>query len=293
MKSPAVRRSSFASPPAPTTGERTGARPQSHGRPGAKRRRHTDRHDRPPRRRPGDRPVPRPAVGTRTGTRPHGPGTAPGPARSARRGRRTDPGRRAAHAPAAARLRHGGHGRLRRRSRPRSMAAAGRGARRCRVVGRDVGGGGGGRDLYRRGRAVRCAGRAAAGTLRTRRLDDLWPNSGRGAAHPPRGRGRPGGRGAGPGRYPDRPRPARPGRLLRLRHAALHRPRPRVRVLVTGDELTHTGRPAPGQVRDALGPLLPSLVHTLGGGVTDLHHVPDRPAYHWPTPCATRHTTRT
>ncbi|WP_405950600.1 molybdopterin molybdotransferase MoeA [Streptomyces prunicolor] len=56
------------------------------------------------------------------------------------------------------------------------------------------------------------------------------------------------------------------------------RPRPRVRVLVTGDELTHTGRPAPGQVRDALGPLLPSLVHTLGGGVTDLHHVPDRPA---------------
>ncbi|MEV6503103.1 molybdopterin-binding protein [Streptomyces prunicolor] len=56
------------------------------------------------------------------------------------------------------------------------------------------------------------------------------------------------------------------------------RPRPRVRVLVTGDELTHTGRPGSGQVRDALGPLLPSLVHTLGGVVADLHHVPDRPA---------------
>ncbi len=56
------------------------------------------------------------------------------------------------------------------------------------------------------------------------------------------------------------------------------RPRPRVRVLVTGDELTHTGRPAPGRVRDALGPLLPSLVHTLGGEVTDQYHLTDRPA---------------
>ncbi|MFI6463008.1 molybdopterin-binding protein [Streptomyces sp. NPDC050538] len=36
--------------------------------------------------------------------------------------------------------------------------------------------------------------------------------------------------------------------------------------------------PAPCRVRDALGPMLPSLVHTLGGEVTGPHHVPDRPA---------------
>ncbi|MEU6200703.1 molybdopterin-binding protein [Streptomyces sp. NPDC047061] len=55
------------------------------------------------------------------------------------------------------------------------------------------------------------------------------------------------------------------------------RPRPRVRILVTGDELTHTGRPAPGRVRDALGPLLPPLVQAMGGETADVHHVPDRP----------------
>lgn len=48
-------------------------------------------------------------------------------------------------------------------------------------------------------------------------------------------------------------------------------------VLVTGDEPTHTGRPAPGQVRDAPGPLLPPLIQTLGGETTGVHHVPDRP----------------
>lgn len=56
------------------------------------------------------------------------------------------------------------------------------------------------------------------------------------------------------------------------------RPRPRVRVVVTGDELVRAGRPGPGQVRDALGPMLPPLVDVLGGVVTDLRHVPDRPA---------------
>ncbi|MFD7000340.1 molybdopterin molybdotransferase MoeA [Streptomyces mirabilis] len=55
------------------------------------------------------------------------------------------------------------------------------------------------------------------------------------------------------------------------------RPRPRVRILVTGDELIRSGRPAPGQVRDALGPLLPPLVHTLGGEVSDVRPVPDHP----------------
>ncbi|MFB7176180.1 molybdopterin molybdotransferase MoeA [Streptomyces sp. NPDC056257] len=56
------------------------------------------------------------------------------------------------------------------------------------------------------------------------------------------------------------------------------RPRPRVGVLVTGDELDRGGRPAPGRVRDALGPLLPSLVAALGGEATGVRHVPDRPA---------------
>ncbi|WP_189266933.1 molybdopterin molybdotransferase MoeA [Streptomyces fuscichromogenes] len=71
--------------------------------------------------------------------------------------------------------------------------------------------------------------------------------------------------------------------LLGLAAASGHdtlpvRPRPRVRVLVTGDELTHTGRPAPGRVRDALGPLLPPLVQAMGGEITDVQHIPDRPA---------------
>ncbi|MEV7443143.1 molybdopterin-binding protein [Streptomyces sp. NPDC091204] len=56
------------------------------------------------------------------------------------------------------------------------------------------------------------------------------------------------------------------------------RPRPRVGVLVTGDEPDRGGRPAPRRVRDALGPLLPSLVAALGGEATGVRHVPDRPA---------------
>ncbi|MFD5729332.1 MULTISPECIES: molybdopterin-binding protein [unclassified Streptomyces] len=55
------------------------------------------------------------------------------------------------------------------------------------------------------------------------------------------------------------------------------RPRPRVRVLVTGDELTRAGRPATGRVRDALGPLLPPLIEASGGETVDVRHVPDRP----------------
>ncbi|MET9958302.1 molybdopterin molybdotransferase MoeA [Streptomyces sp. NPDC006326] len=56
------------------------------------------------------------------------------------------------------------------------------------------------------------------------------------------------------------------------------RPRPRVGVLITGDELDHAGRPGPGRVRDALGPLLPALVAALGGETCGVRHVPDRPA---------------
>ena len=45
------------------------------------------------------------------------------------------------------------------------------------------------------------------------------------------------------------------------------RRRPRVTVLVTGDELATSGLPGAGRVRDALGPLLPGLI-AWGGGVT-------------------------
>ncbi|MFD3469126.1 molybdopterin molybdotransferase MoeA [Streptomyces sp. NPDC058682] len=56
------------------------------------------------------------------------------------------------------------------------------------------------------------------------------------------------------------------------------RPRPRVGVLVTGDELEHAGVPGPGRVRDALGPLLPALVAELGGETEEVRYVPDRPS---------------
>ncbi|MEV7618349.1 molybdopterin molybdotransferase MoeA [Streptomyces sp. NPDC089799] len=56
------------------------------------------------------------------------------------------------------------------------------------------------------------------------------------------------------------------------------RPRPRIGVLVTGDELDHAGLPGPGRVRDALGPLLPPLAAALGGECGPLRHVADRPA---------------
>ncbi|GAA2207511.1 hypothetical protein GCM10009850_029690 [Nonomuraea monospora] len=52
---------------------------------------------------------------------------------------------------------------------------------------------------------------------------------------------------------------------------------PAVRAIVTGDELAQHGLPAPGRVRDALGPLLPPLVAELGGRLDDLVHVPDEP----------------
>lgn len=54
--------------------------------------------------------------------------------------------------------------------------------------------------------------------------------------------------------------------------------RPRVRVLVTGEELTHSGTSGAGRVRDALGPLLPALVAELGGELCEVRHLPDRPA---------------
>jgi molybdopterin molybdotransferase len=41
-------------------------------------------------------------------------------------------------------------------------------------------------------------------------------------------------------------------------------PLPRVTALVTGNELVRSGRPGPGQVRDAIGPMLPGLVARAG-----------------------------
>ncbi|WP_236051536.1 molybdopterin molybdotransferase MoeA [Nonomuraea cypriaca] len=57
----------------------------------------------------------------------------------------------------------------------------------------------------------------------------------------------------------------------------LVRPRPRVTVLVTGDEVVHRGLPEPGRVRDAIGPFLPGLVEWAGGRVTGTLRLPDGP----------------
>ncbi|MBQ1081188.1 molybdopterin molybdotransferase MoeA [Nocardiopsis sp. B62] len=52
--------------------------------------------------------------------------------------------------------------------------------------------------------------------------------------------------------------------------------RPRVRVLVTGDEVVHAGVPRPGAVRDAIGPVLPGLAAWAGGRCEPLVAVADR-----------------
>ncbi|TDC05980.1 molybdopterin molybdenumtransferase MoeA [Nonomuraea longispora] len=57
----------------------------------------------------------------------------------------------------------------------------------------------------------------------------------------------------------------------------LVRPRIRVTVLVTGDEVVHAGLPAPGRVRDAIGPFLPGLVEWAGGRVAGETRLPDGP----------------
>ncbi|WP_229840801.1 molybdopterin-binding protein [Streptomyces brasiliensis] len=54
----------------------------------------------------------------------------------------------------------------------------------------------------------------------------------------------------------------------------VHR-RPRVRVAVTGDELRRYGRPGPGQVRDAIGPMLPGLIGCSGGDLVGVDHLSD------------------
>ncbi|MCT1873074.1 molybdopterin molybdotransferase MoeA [Brevibacterium luteolum] len=53
------------------------------------------------------------------------------------------------------------------------------------------------------------------------------------------------------------------------------RRRPRVALLMTGDEVITAGQPAPGQVRDTFGPALPGLVAGLGGDVIDVRRIGD------------------
>jgi molybdopterin molybdotransferase len=55
----------------------------------------------------------------------------------------------------------------------------------------------------------------------------------------------------------------------------LVRPRPHVAALVTGDELVRSGRPGPGLVRDAIGPMLPGLLARAGARPTDPVALPD------------------
>lgn len=69
------------------------------------------------------------------------------------------------------------------------------------------------------------------------------------------------------------------GLAAALGHDVLEvRPRPGVAVLVTGDEVVDAGLPAPGRVRDAIGPFLPGLVEWAGGRVTGTVRLPDGPA---------------
>jgi len=46
--------------------------------------------------------------------------------------------------------------------------------------------------------------------------------------------------------------------------------RPRVRAVLTGNELLLAGTPRPGRIRDAIGPMLPGLVRAAGGEVIDM-----------------------
>lgn len=56
----------------------------------------------------------------------------------------------------------------------------------------------------------------------------------------------------------------------------VHR-RPRVAVVVTGDELLHSGLPRPGRVRDAIGPMLPGLLTGAGAELLGTTHLRDDP----------------
>jgi molybdopterin molybdotransferase len=57
------------------------------------------------------------------------------------------------------------------------------------------------------------------------------------------------------------------------------RTRPRVAVLITGDELLAEGVSGHGRVRDALSPMLPPLIESLGGQPVEVRTVPDAPPH--------------
>jgi molybdopterin molybdotransferase len=75
------------------------------------------------------------------------------------------------------------------------------------------------------------------------------------------------------------------GTLLNLAHIAVAAgcghdrlrvsARPRVELLLTGDEVVERGIPAPGQVRDSFGPTLPAFVELLGGRAASRRRVAD------------------
>jgi molybdopterin molybdotransferase len=52
-------------------------------------------------------------------------------------------------------------------------------------------------------------------------------------------------------------------------------PRPRVGLVLTGDEVVESGIPAPGYVRDTFGPQLPAFVALLGGEMAGSQRLPD------------------
>jgi molybdopterin molybdotransferase len=52
-------------------------------------------------------------------------------------------------------------------------------------------------------------------------------------------------------------------------------PKPRVLALITGDELVHRGTSSPGRVRDAIGPMLPTLITRAGAQPSEVMHLPD------------------
>ncbi|TGA87661.1 molybdopterin-binding protein, partial [Streptomyces palmae] len=52
-------------------------------------------------------------------------------------------------------------------------------------------------------------------------------------------------------------------------------PRPRVEVLILGDELLSAGLPSEGRIRDALGPMLGPWLAALGAEVLATRHIPD------------------
>ncbi|NYH51130.1 MULTISPECIES: molybdopterin molybdotransferase MoeA [Nocardiopsis] len=69
--------------------------------------------------------------------------------------------------------------------------------------------------------------------------------------------------------------PAALGLVASLGHETLPVLSPRVSVLVTGDEVTTSGLPGDGSVRDAIGPMLPGIVDRAGGRVGEVRHLGD------------------